>query len=236
MNNFLEKIGSILRWFFGSLFAVFGVVAIIKSPGVSSILVLISSLLLIPYIEKLIGQKVKIDRMRYIPIVVIVLSFSIIAVFIVNSSKSKVDDNVNYLPGMKEYDLAGNLIDKGFKCKFTPGDLQDEHRCTLSKSDHEVTVEIFGNYSNIRTVDAVVLNYSKRSNASVARPYLGFIGSIPYDGSTPAEARSWVEHNLTKKKAEKVFQNIKFSIFGKARARFLRISAIQPKVIDQTQK
>ncbi len=226
----IDKINTILRWFFAIFFGMMGI-SMIKS-GIPSILVLISALLLLPFSEKLINKKIKIPRIRYIPMVVILLAVSVFSLIGKNSGKKgNINEEVavNYIPGMKEYDLAGILIDKNYKCKFTPGESQNKHGCILKASGYQVTVDIFGKSSKIKTVDAIVQNFGGSRTSKLAKNHLGFISSIPYEGSTPKEARGWVESNINKKRTEKIFRKVKFSIYGKGRSKWLRISAIQPE-------
>ncbi len=134
-----------------------------------------------------------------------------------------------YFPGLNASDIYLNLKKRGFDCVGPKSSkigvswyCQDERFSTRSWS---VTIRGEG-YSQLTFVTATSLNYGKGSSDEIAREFLGFVASLPYEGAEPAKAKAWVLRNVGKRNVSYRIGAARFELSSNARARILDISVV----------
>lgn len=72
---------------------------------------------------------------------------------------------------------------------------------------------------------------SKSTINEIAKNYLGYCATVPYDGSKPLEAKQWVINNIVNIKQGEVLSKtigkVKFELFGTAYIKTLRIKSVK---------
>lgn len=135
--------------------------------------------------------------------------------------------NAKKIPGLMPVDVYLNYTDKGFT-KTGPRFLNYSVEWQLQdqKFDHELSVRINGpDTSSVRMIEGTCLNSGTRSTEELARDFLGYVATAPYEGSDPAAARAWVLENISNLGAKTTIGGVHFSIQGGERSRWLRVSA-----------
>lgn len=132
----------------------------------------------------------------------------------------------NIIPGLAPVDVYLNLTNKGFT-KDGPRPVGDQVYWKISETtaDHSFILEIYGpNASTVSTVTASALNFSTADTDTMARDFLGYIATIPYDKSQPGTARDWIKANVSRD-ASTNFGGVQFEIFAERspKARMLTI-------------
>jgi len=137
-----------------------------------------------------------------------------------------------FIPELYASDIYLNLEDIGFECegeywKDYDDNIKGVYYCTDSTSDYDYDVEIFfGSSAKVLLIEATGINYTSKSNTENLSDFLGYIATIPYENASPEEARSWVESNIEKHGVEKVFGEVKYTIYGEAKTKILTLSHI----------
>lgn len=134
------------------------------------------------------------------------------------------------IPGLAAVDIYGNFRDRGFTCVGPKGPVSDDPdrmiwwECADESNSHSFTVEVFA-YSPTRiiSVEAWSASLTGSGATALAKPFLGFAASLPYDGSSPAEARAWVESNVGRE-TRRQFGGVQYQLNSKAQVRWLRIT------------
>lgn len=144
---------------------------------------------------------------------------------------------VGKIPGLTPVDVKLNLENQGFDCELIyaaiPTDPYYKWECKKDSFSNSMLVEIWS--TSIMTVDLVrasIVQYDSPSN-SLAIDFLGFVATLPYDGSQPQQARAWVETTLpTITRAGDIritnIGGIKFQLYGIPSARSLTIGEDLP--------
>lgn len=116
------------------------------------------------------------------------------------------------IPGLMPVDVYGSLKSMGFEIKkdFNPC-------CIWMASDGSQPVwykaDIYGeDAASVKRINAWIVGFDGIDYSKLGKPYLGFIASLPYDGSQPDKARSWVEKNINRKGAETDIGGVRFKI------------------------
>lgn len=128
------------------------------------------------------------------------------------------------IPGVAAVDVHGNLTNKGFKLSTIYGDEMTEWTCQSESADHTLIATAMGHSTTqITYVNATCMNFGTRDTSEIAAPFLGYVASLPYDGSQPQRARDWVEANVARNTATTI-GSVQFELMGTERARVLRMS------------
>lgn len=75
-------------------------------------------------------------------------------------------------------------------------------------------------------VDIVRAEISGYFDAKSAAQFLGFVATLPYDGSDPDKARLWVAENISKPRAETIIGPVWFELRGDGS--FVELSMAKP--------
>jgi hypothetical protein len=138
------------------------------------------------------------------------------------------------LENLYQEDVTVNLEKRGFE--FADGEYGKkyytqlgEYRNPYAMTDAYVQTTGYA-YSRIFSVDTTVMYYGDPENADVsAREILGYVATLPYEGSQPNEARAWVEDNVSKVDEGVVktatFGGASYELYGPMTARTLEIDA-----------
>ena len=135
--------------------------------------------------------------------------------------------SVKLIPGLAAVDVHGNLTDKGFTLEKELSANPSRWTCTETTSSYEYIAVAYGKMaSQITKIDATVLNYSTKDTGEIAVDFIGYIATLPYDGSSPAQAREWVKNNINNSTTT-IIGTVKFEIFANsARSRILTMTPI----------
>jgi hypothetical protein len=157
----------------------------------------------------------------------------VFAIFILYTScfsESKKTENstelgVKIIPGLTAVDVYGNFTNKGFilEKNFTPEG--SSWICKSSDAESEFIVDVYGSSpTNIINIRGTVLNYSTKKTTDIAKDFLGYLASIPYENSHPEIAKEWILNNI-ERGGTTVISNVKFEILANGeRNRILNIS------------
>jgi hypothetical protein len=119
------------------------------------------------------------------------------------------------IPGLTAADIKLNFENRGFSCEG-PGSAPSGVNYNCSSGDFQIF--FFGaGVMSIEGVSAVAL-----TDDSDAKDFLGFVATLPYEGSNPSAARAWVEANVGTS-ASTTFGAAKFTLGGPAGGRTLDI-------------
>ena len=130
-----------------------------------------------------------------------------------------------FIPGLAAVDVHGNLTNKGFALEKIQADGKESWICKLQDSTGILTGDAYGqSATKILSVQGTAVSFNPSNINSVAGEFLGFLASLPYEGSSPAQARAWVVANIHHDSVTRI-GGVKFEIFAKAPAsRMLRMS------------
>lgn len=134
------------------------------------------------------------------------------------------------IKGLGAVDVYGNLEDQGLGCRGPIMGVSLAHwQCEGTDGLSQLHVEISGeSATQITSVEADVTSPSK--NDVLAADFLGYVATIPYRGSRPHEAQSWVESKIgevdTGVSREKTIGSVKFRLYGPPTARILEIHGV----------
>ena len=135
----------------------------------------------------------------------------------------------SFIQGLTRVDVTINLERRGFQCsgqQFMRNRVAWVCRSAALDGSYEFTVDIQGASSTqIDFVNAIALNYGSRPTEQVAVDFLGYIASVPYEGSRPAEARQWLIQNIAAG-GEMTIGTAHFRLFGSGRNRNLQITSL----------
>ena len=131
-----------------------------------------------------------------------------------NNSLENAKSKAQYIKNISAASLYDPLEKKGFKVdKQIGGDaiFIDCDRTTPESNEH---VRIAGNKpSEIVEIRASYSNYSKGKTNELAKPFLGFVATLPYENSNPEKAKKWVEENISKNSTTDI-NGVRFEIIG----------------------
>ena len=136
------------------------------------------------------------------------------------------------LPGLTGVDLHGNLTSKGFKLETLYGDSTTpgiSWHCTSTQNGCDLSAAGSGSTaSELQSITASVSHRSAGDPLPVAREFLGYIATLEYDGSKPAEAREWVRKHIPENDATTTIGPVRFTIKGTKWARILIMEPAKP--------
>lgn len=143
----------------------------------------------------------------------------------VSKNQTPITKDNDTIPGMSAVDVYGNLKKLGFTCD---GPDVFEGRafweCKEETNEHLFSVEILGNSATeILSVQATALNYSNKQTDSIAKDFLGYVASIPYENSKQANAKDWVIKNVSQN-TNTVISGVRFTMVENDRSRILTIA------------
>ena len=141
------------------------------------------------------------------------------------------------LPGLLPADVTVNLEQRRFKCGHAE-QLKNYFvwTCNRKEVDTEVSVLVYGRtLVTVDYIDSAILQ-SISPNDEIASSILGFIATMPFDGSEPQKAQAWVKATLPTIKQsgdvrEAKFGGVDYRLFGWPPARNLQIG----NVLDPSQ-
>lgn len=142
------------------------------------------------------------------------------------------------IPGLMPADVYLSLEEKGFttdKQYNVEGSRfmcrRDEGGCTWSGQIYAPK----GNSTKISVIVGLMQNQTGEPAKTTewSKPFLTYMASLPYEGSTPAEAAAWVGANIGKN-AEKQFGPVKMQLFSEGDSRMVRISMEPLAVAEAT--
>ena len=151
-------------------------------------------------------------------------------------SEESVARKEKYIPGLVAADVYLNFTKRGYSLETSydppfedsgvkfPG--QRIWRCKRVVRGSQELVEIFGRSAQeITLVRGIYMGARPADVNSEARVFLGFLASIPYDGSQPEEAKAWVlkhvgRHALT------TIGGVKFELTAVGHSRMLQLTPI----------
>ena len=141
--------------------------------------------------------------------------------------------SVPLIPGLMPVDVYLNLTNKGFS-KTGPKSMP-EGWLLWEIEDENVTehfrVEVWSPASaaEVQSVRAFATNTLRPESETgqIATPFFGYLATLAYDGSTPIEARNWVQTHAGTN-ATRRFGKVKFELFANApRSWGLMLTAIE---------
>jgi hypothetical protein len=130
------------------------------------------------------------------------------------------------IPGLTPQDVYLNLENRGFKCS-EPELMGPENEvrwtCEKQEAQGEYSVEINSKDANsVRFVEARVISYEPARADALAKDFLAYVATIPYEGAQPHEAKAWVEQNVGSKVSAE-FGGVSYTLGGKVGRRFLEL-------------
>ncbi|MBI9046926.1 MAG: hypothetical protein JEZ06_20740 [Anaerolineaceae bacterium] len=152
-----------------------------------------------------------------------------------NQRKPPENQNTNFtILGVMVHEFESILINSGFTCgEFEIfKDSYLNKKCVLDEVNQKTEVNILS--SDEIFIHLIDTNFTQENNPSnqQARMMLGFIASIPYTGSEPEKARSWVQITLDQmgEKSDGIqqntFGNVLFRLYGSPSDRSLEIGIL----------
>lgn len=126
------------------------------------------------------------------------------------------------LPGLSPRNVTVRLEEEQFTCTAVKkGTVYYERTCSRGVPGVQVFHVVISGREPfvVDLIEASILQY-ENPDPEIATSILGLITAIPYDGATPEDARSWVEHTIPALSGdpgdvqEKVFGGVKFALYG----------------------
>jgi len=137
------------------------------------------------------------------------------------TNTTEIDSNI--MSGVTPAYLQVLLEEKNFNCEIVYAPISTDPyykwECRKEYFSKSILLEIWSlSIINISTIRTRIIQYGTWDD-SVAINYLGFIATIPYDGSNPQQARNWVENTLPTLTGdgdvrEVTIGDIKFRLYG----------------------
>jgi hypothetical protein len=231
--------GFILGWIFGCIIIIAGLGQIIVGNFVTGIIYLLLSAIVLPPLWRDVKKKLKIDLSRGAKVVIVILGMIVAGIFMdlskmdtekitTNTSNdqnlatiNEKSENKKHIPGLTAADVTLNFKNQGFTCSdMQQGKIGVTWTCKQETSDHEYTVITFGDSPlEILFVQANVLNYGSRNTNEVSSDFIGYVASLPFDGASPSEAKSWAQGNLGKNNVETKYGEATFRLTGEQETR-----------------
>jgi hypothetical protein len=143
-----------------------------------------------------------------------------------HQQKPELEPAPRNIPGLTPQDVYLNLEDRGFKCsepELMGSDNEVRWTCEKQEPQGEYSVEINSKDANsVRFVEARVSSNEPTRADALARDFLGYVATIPYEGAQPEEAKAWVEQHVGSKVSAE-FGGVSYTLGGKAGRRFLEL-------------
>ncbi len=128
---------------------------------------------------------------------------------------------VEVIPGLTASDVHGNFTNKGFVLEKLIDSDYSEWTVAKENSSFKQTVKAIG-VSPSQIVNVIAESMDFDSDEGRAADFLGYVASIPYKGSKPAEARKWVEDHINEESSTDI-GGVIFKISGNDKVRILAI-------------
>lgn len=129
----------------------------------------------------------------------------------------------NVITGVTPAYLQVMLEEQNFECEvvYAPTDTDPYYKweCRREDSSKSLLLEIWStSFGFINLVRTRIIQYGTPED-NVAINYLGFIATLPYDGSNPQQAREWIEETLPTLTGdgdvrETTIGGVRFSLYG----------------------
>lgn len=133
------------------------------------------------------------------------------------------------IPGLAAVDVHGNFTNKGFTLEKRLDPVQSEWRCKDENGTRSMLVEAFGDSpTSLTMVRGTYTGYASGDVNKEAAEFLGYVSSVPYDGSRPSEARGWVERNIGSN-AKTSIGGVSFELIANPTAPRVRMLMITPR-------
>lgn len=138
----------------------------------------------------------------------------------------------NYISGLTAADIKINL-ENVFKFDFTgPQSSTTGYHESGEVVDPETGAELTCDFyadtpSEIKLVEFTIIG----PNLSMAKYFLSYSATLPYDNAEPAKAKAWVEANISKANKEgriisATFGGVKYKLYGNKNLRILEIGSL----------
>lgn len=140
------------------------------------------------------------------------------------------------LPGLTQADVKLNLEDRGFTCSELDSDEQggvtyyfrdcikesETVRLAISTLSRSIVV--------VDTIEASATFFDGQGDDQLAADFLGFMATMPYEGSEPEQARTWVGETISKvdtgREEIAEFGGVKMRLVGPVTSRILSMGDI----------
>lgn len=124
------------------------------------------------------------------------------------------------LPGLMPADVKINLEQRGFTCgSVEQGQNVYIWSCKQETALYTLRVDIYSRtLFTVDLIDSGAIQYGT-PDIELAKSFLGFMATMPYDRAVQKEARTWVENTIPTLKGqgdvrEKVFAGVNYRLFG----------------------
>lgn len=136
---------------------------------------------------------------------------------IIKINTNGIDLSFYTIPGITPEDVWGNFKNNGWEKESLISDTNELVTWNMTTENNNVKqiVQIIG-IPNAEFISArgTIISQNKNKLINIATNTLGYLASIPYKNSSPANAKHWVEQNINKKEAEKIINGVKFKILS----------------------
>lgn len=149
------------------------------------------------------------------------------------SAKEPTAAEERYIPGLFAVDVHANFTKKGYKLIKESGSDYAMWRCVEDTPKYTRDVQTIGpSATRITRVRAVHVVNTQEDPDRSSEDFLGFVATLTYDGSKPAEAKSWVIKNIGKS-VSTTFGGMTFELIANPDAPRARILLIYPPIGDE---
>ena len=132
----------------------------------------------------------------------------------------------SFIPGLSAVDVYGNFEKIGFITRKDVGNELSTWTCEQETLTHNYFVEVTGIAPDkLVSIQGTFLNYSNENTDEKGRDFLGYVSTVSYEGSIPANARKWVQNNIGKN-IKKIFGEVQFELFANSKSRILSITPV----------
>lgn len=102
------------------------------------------------------------------------------------------------VPGLMPSDVTVNLEQRRLTCgEIEQGEMYFTHTCKKDDPAYSLMVVVYGRgITSVDFITATILQYTSPPDPALSASFLGFVATMPYTGSAPQEARTWVESNV----------------------------------------
>ncbi|MBW0162898.1 MAG: hypothetical protein KXJ52_00700 [Sediminibacterium sp.] len=143
------------------------------------------------------------------------------------STNSEIEINEQVIKGISAASLYEPLKQKGFTIDKQIGADAIFVNCSKESRESAENLRIAGSSpEKIQEIRASYTSYTSSNINDLAKPFLGFISTLPYEDSTPEKAKEWLEKNISKN-SKITINGVDFEIF--ANSKNIRTLLITPK-------
>jgi len=144
----------------------------------------------------------------------------------------KNDSTQETIPGITTAYIKSIMEEQNFECEIAYSPINSDPyykwECRREDLNKSMLLEMWAtSFSSVTLVRTRIIQFSSPS-VNVAINYLGFISTLPYDGSNPQKAKEWVEDTIPKISGdgdvrETIIGNVKFQLYGSSSNYSLKI-------------